>query len=58
LRSPADALALLRPYPAELMERWPVSEHVNSVKVGGPNLIQPVAVSPRVIQPARFDSAA
>jgi putative SOS response-associated peptidase YedK len=34
---PAD---LLRPYPAELMTMWPVSQRVNSVKNDGPELLE------------------
>jgi putative SOS response-associated peptidase YedK len=35
--NPAD---LLRPYPAELMTMWPVSQQVNSVKNDGPELLE------------------
>jgi putative SOS response-associated peptidase YedK len=36
---PADALALLKPYPDELMLTWPVSLRVNSPKNDGPELV-------------------
>jgi putative SOS response-associated peptidase YedK len=35
-------LELLRPYPADLMEAWPVSDTVNSPKHETPDCIQPV----------------
>jgi len=33
---------LLEPYPAELMEAYPVAKTVNSVRNDGPELIKPV----------------
>jgi putative SOS response-associated peptidase YedK len=53
-----DALALLRPYPVELLEAWRVSEQVNSVKNDGPELLLPVPVQPRPVQPSLFDVVA
>ena len=35
---------LLRPYPAELMEMWPVSTRVNSPKNDDRELIEPIAL--------------
>ena len=53
-----DALALLRPFPVELMECWPVSDRLNSVKVDDPELLRPVVVQPRLVPPSLFDGAA
>lgn len=38
---PDELLGLLKPYPAELMEAWPVSTAVNSPKNQGAELIEP-----------------
>jgi putative SOS response-associated peptidase YedK len=54
----ADALALLRPYPVELLESWAVSEAVNSVRNDGPELLKPVTRTPRPEQRSLFDAAA
>ena len=40
--SESDARALLAPYPAELMDAYPVSTRVNSPRNEGPELIVPV----------------
>jgi hypothetical protein len=37
-------LSLLRPFPAERMESFPISTRVNSAKNDGPELLEPVAV--------------
>lgn len=42
LRTPELALGLLRPYPTELMEAYPVSSRVSSARHEGPDLIQPL----------------
>jgi putative SOS response-associated peptidase YedK len=39
---PAQAKALLRTYPAEEMEAYPVSPRVNSLRFNGPELITPI----------------
>jgi putative SOS response-associated peptidase YedK len=41
---PNDLLALLKPYPAEAMQRYPVSAQVNRPEVDTPDLVMPVAV--------------
>ena len=38
---PEQVLPLVRPYPAEEMEAYPVSSAVNSWKNEGPRLIEP-----------------
>jgi putative SOS response-associated peptidase YedK len=38
---PEALKALLRPYPADRMEIWPVSTRVNSVKNDDPDLFAP-----------------
>jgi putative SOS response-associated peptidase YedK len=46
---PARALELkdmLRPYPPEEMEPWPVSKAVGNVRNNGAELLEPVAVDP------------
>jgi putative SOS response-associated peptidase YedK len=53
----SDALALLKPYPVELMESWPVSNAVNSVKNDGPELLAPVTRTHRPAQPPLFAAA-
>jgi putative SOS response-associated peptidase YedK len=47
--SPADLIALLRPYPADLMEMYPVAPRVNSTSVEGPDCITPTT-TPTTIQ--------
>ena len=42
LATPDDRKALLRSYPAEQMELWPVAEAVGSARNEGPQLIKPV----------------
>ena len=42
LRTPELVLELLRPYPAQLMEAYPVSARVSSARNEGPDLIQPL----------------
>lgn len=37
-----DLKALLRPYPADEMKMWPVSERVNSPKNDDPSLLDPI----------------
>ena len=58
---PDRLLALLRPYPAELMESWAVSDRVNSASVDEPGLAEPVTLidPPRATwgQPTLFDVA-
>jgi putative SOS response-associated peptidase YedK len=48
LETPPDAtellLELLRPFPADRMEAWPVSRAVNDVRRDGPDLVEPVPV--------------
>jgi len=41
--TPAEARAVLQPYPADLMVAHPVSTRVNSVRNNGPELIEPIA---------------
>jgi putative SOS response-associated peptidase YedK len=41
--TPAEARAVLAPYPADLMLARPVSRRVNSVRNNGPELIEPIA---------------
>jgi len=41
--TPAEARAVLTPYPADLMLARPVSTRVNSVRNNGPELIEPIA---------------
>ena len=41
--TPAEARAVLAPYPADLMLARPVSPRVNSVRNNGPELIEPIA---------------
>jgi putative SOS response-associated peptidase YedK len=45
-RDPSDLQALLAPYPAEMMEAYPVSDLVNSVKHDSPELIEPRLATP------------
>ena len=56
---PADLLPLLRPYPVERMEAWPVSDRVNSVQVEEPGLTDRVDEAARAwAQPSLFDEVA
>ncbi|WP_290652094.1 SOS response-associated peptidase [Aquisalimonas sp.] len=41
--TPADAQAVLAPFPAELMDAYPVSSRVNSPRNDGPSLLERVA---------------
>jgi len=43
---PEGLKVLYRPYPADLMEMFPVSMLVNSVKNDGPGLIEPFCTDP------------
>lgn len=43
---PTALLGCLRPYPAEEMAAYPVSDRVSSVRNDGPELIEPVAQTP------------
>lgn len=51
--SPAALLALLRPYPAELMRAYPVGPKVGNVKNDDPALLEPAITSP--LAPARAE---
>jgi len=44
--NPAGLVHLFHPYPADLMEMWPVSPMVNSVKNESPDLVVPVGDPP------------
>lgn len=44
--TPDEAFDVLKPYPADLMVAWPVSNKVNTVRNDAPDLIQPVDVNP------------
>jgi putative SOS response-associated peptidase YedK len=48
---PVELMGLLEPYPAELMEAYPVAPLVNSWENEGPDLIAPAAV----LNPSLFD---
>jgi putative SOS response-associated peptidase YedK len=52
-----NLLPLLVPYPADLMESWPVSEKVNSAAVEEPGLNAPEAPKVTWTQPTLFDVA-
>jgi putative SOS response-associated peptidase YedK len=54
---PAKLLSLLKPYPADRMEMWPVGERVNAVAAEGRDLLTPVAEppTPTWTQPTLFD---
>jgi putative SOS response-associated peptidase YedK len=41
-----EALAVLRPYPDDLIVSWPVSTRVNSSRSTGPELAEPIPLSP------------
>ena len=45
-RRPAKVLPLLTPYPAERLDRYPVSERVNHISADDPGLIVPAEESP------------
>lgn len=38
-----DPKELLKPYPAEKMKMWPISERVNSPKNNDPSLLEPIS---------------
>jgi putative SOS response-associated peptidase YedK len=40
--TPEEALALLKPYPADAMRAYPVSAKVNNPKNDGPELVDPI----------------
>ena len=42
--TPDDRKALLRTYPAEKMEAWPIDKRVGNVKSDGPDLVCPLVV--------------
>jgi putative SOS response-associated peptidase YedK len=44
LQDPGEIGKMLTPYPAELMQAYPVSTSVNNVKNEGPELVQPLRV--------------
>lgn len=46
----ADAMAMLKPYPASAMESHPVRPLVNSVKNDGPQLVEPIVLPQRFAQ--------
>jgi hypothetical protein len=48
---------LLKPYPAELMTMWPVSQKPNSPKNDGPELLEPV-LADRARLKRRYQQAA
>jgi putative SOS response-associated peptidase YedK len=43
LGTPEDRAALLRPFPADDMEMWPVTPAVGNVKNTGPELVEPIS---------------
>ena len=45
-RDPPELKDLLKPYPAELMEAYPVSRAVNSPKNNSPTCVEPIAPDP------------
>ena len=49
-RLPTD---LLRPYPAEKMSAWPVSDRIGNVRNDDPDLLTPV--EPELQSPTLFD---
>jgi putative SOS response-associated peptidase YedK len=53
----SDALALPKPCPAEVLESWPVSRAVNSVRSECAELIRPIGLPERQVQPSLFDAA-
>jgi putative SOS response-associated peptidase YedK len=46
----ADAMAMLKPFPAAAMESHPVRPLVNSVKNDGPQLVEPIVLGERFAQ--------
>jgi putative SOS response-associated peptidase YedK len=56
-RDPARLLPLLRPCPAELMQRWPVGRRVNVAGVDEPRLTERVELPEATRQPSLFDVA-
>jgi len=57
LTDPDELLKLLEPFPAELMEAYPVAPLVNNHKNDGPELIEPAAPDPeRPAQASLFDN--
>lgn len=56
---PRNVLPMLVPFPAERLERWPVTDRVNAVASDDPDLLQPVPepAKPRWVQPSLFDVA-
>lgn len=55
----AKLMPLLLPFPAEQMERWPVSDRVNAATTDDPELLLPVPepTKPKWVQPNLFDVA-
>jgi putative SOS response-associated peptidase YedK len=45
LLTPEERLKLLKPFPADQMELWPVGKAVGSPKNTGPELIAPVDIA-------------
>jgi hypothetical protein len=45
LGTPDDRAALLRPFPADDMEMWPVTAAVGNVKNTGPELVEPIGAT-------------
>jgi len=43
-RNPTQLLTLLKPYPAEQMECWPVSTRVNAPEEDDPELLTPISI--------------
>jgi putative SOS response-associated peptidase YedK len=56
-RDPAKLLPLLRPSPAESMQRWPVDPRVNSVRVDELELTVALELPDRTRPPTLFDAA-
>jgi len=50
----AEAMAMLKPYPATVMESHPVRPLVNSVKNNGAQLVEPIVLPERFAQ-VEFD---
>ena len=57
---PAALLPLLAPYPADRIEMFPVSDHMNRPDSNGPERLDKVSEPPKPTwtQPSRFDDAA
>jgi putative SOS response-associated peptidase YedK len=45
----AELTALLKPYPANEMEAWPISTEVNNVRNDSPDLIRPATPAARTL---------